>query len=100
MQYVWQQDSFWQVVDSGHAHAGKAEAAPDGTTLTLLERNSSHLPVIENAVARVEFFSQNCDIDRLPTVLSLVDCAHSFKIACLTKVFNTAAARSQSDEFR
>jgi hypothetical protein len=100
MQRVWRQDALWKVLDCGQALGAKAEANVGGTTLTLLEMNSSHLPVIENAIARVEFFAQSAGVAKLPSVLSLVDAAQSFRSSCLNKVFNTAAARSQSDDFR
>lgn len=110
MRYFWQQESLWQVVDSSEAHAlsspppaqhpDTARASSDGATLTLLERNSSHLPVIENAIARVEFYAQHSDSEDLPSVLSLVECAHTFKLSCLALALNSAAGRSKSDDFR
>lgn len=110
MRYFWQQESLWQIVDSGRAPvhpslphtqpSGPAKASSDGATLTLLERNASHLPVIENAIARVEFYAQHSESEELPSVLSLVESANNFKLSCLAQAFNSAAGRSNSDDFR
>jgi hypothetical protein len=105
--FCWQHDASWQIVDSGHneQQASEADVELEGTTLTLLEMNSSHIPVIENAIARVNDYakhnSKSSDIQNTPSIMYLVNSAASFKQCTLCRVVNTATARrSQSSEFR
>ncbi len=105
--FCWQHDTSWQIVDSGdnERHASEADVELDGTTLTLLEMNSSHIPVIENAIARVNDYakhnSKSEEIQNVPSIIFLVNSAASFKQCILSKAVNTfTTGRSQSSDFR
>ena len=92
------------MVDCGELQS--AEEVNADTTLTLLESNSSHLPVIENAIARLTDYaiqdlktieSQETPNPKPPSILSLVNSAATFKAACLSNAFGRC---SSSDDFR
>lgn len=91
-------------MDSGCSKPPPQVTQLDSTTLTLLETNPSHLPVIENAIARVSAFSkQDADAahsEKPPSIMYLVNAAANCRWACLAKVFTTAFARSQCPDFR
>ncbi len=107
-QFFWQHDTFWRVVDRGQLQS--VEEVNADTTLTLLESNSSHLPVIENAIARLTDYaiqdlktieSQETPNPTPPSILSLVNSAATFKTACLSNALNKRGGLcSSSDDFR
>ncbi len=103
MQFFWQHDTFWRVVDCGNSQS--KEELDESTTLTLLESNSSHLPVIENAIARLTDYaiqdlktteSIETPNPKPPSILSLVNSAATFKKAC----FSNVGQYNRTDDFR
>ena len=104
--FCWQKDDFWRVVDKG---VESIEDENEDTIVSLLEMNPSHLPVIENAVARAAVVNDDANANAglsstssaapppPPAILVLVLSALGFKLACLGK---TAAELSGSGDFR
>ncbi len=91
-------------MDSGCSKLPPHTTPLDSTTLTLLETNPSHMPVIENAIARVSVFSKQdaaaTHSQKPLSIMYLVNAAANCRWACMAKVFNTASARSQCPDFR
>ena len=112
--FRWQKDDFWRVVDRGDGGTKDAKNAQKAI-VSLLEMNPSHLPVIENAVARAAAVSDDAtaavidDASANTGLLStgssapalaihmLVSSALGFKLACLG---NNAAELVDSSDFR
>ena len=90
--FRWQNNDFWRVVDRGDA-GDSNDAESENTTVSLLEMNSSHLPVIENAIARAATVSEEANGNSAllvattaaadPSIITLALSALGFKLACL-----------------
>ena len=106
--FCWQNNAFWRVVDRGDV-GDNDDAESENTTVSLLEMNPSHLPVIENAVARAAVANDDANSNAglsssssaapppPPAIQNLVLSALGFKLACLGK---TPAELSGSSDFR
>ena len=103
--FCWQKDDFWRVVDKG---VESVEDENEDTIVSLLEMNPSHLPVIENAVARAAVVNDDANSNAglssssnaappPPAIQILVLSALGFKLECLGK---TPAELSGSSDFR
>ena len=104
--FCWQNNDFWRVVDRGDV-SDSDDAESETTTVSLLEMNPSHLPVIENALARAAAVSEEANPNSGllvattaaadPSIISLALSALGFKLACLG---TSAKELPESGDFR
>jgi hypothetical protein len=90
--FCWQNNDLWRVVDRGDV-GDNDDAESENTTVSLLEMNPSHLPVIENALARAAAVSEEANGSEgllvattaaaRPSIITLALSALGFKLACL-----------------
>ena len=90
--FCWQNNAFWRVVDRGDV-GDNDDAESENTTVSLLEMNPSHLPVIENALARAAAVSEEANgregllvattAAARPSIITLALSALGFKLTCL-----------------
>ena len=104
--FCWQSEDFWGVVDRGDGgHTENADSK--NTIVSLLEMNPSHLPVIENAIARAAPVSEEANGNSGllvattaaagPSIITLALSALGFKLACLG---TSAKELPESNDFR